>query len=253
MAEFAPGQGVPPPQTASFKDDLSQEYKVLADFMADEAGKNREADRFYEKSRDAAQGEEISPELVEKHAVPPFAVHDLMQARHTLIEAIKLANVPDNAKMLAMAQAKYDCWIMFQPYYKSPKDYIGCREAFHQAMALVDMSKRKSVAAVASERAFTISFEDEVVVLNQKSRNMIARIAEAALESEEAVVILTGHSKTKVTIEDTINNSVRRIIAVRNALYQNGVDPDLVKIEFERGGSALDVDIELQGGSKASS
>lgn len=246
---FKPGASMPPPQMASFNNDLSHEYEVLADFITEQPVTTKTADKFYEKSKEAARGQSVNPELIEKHKVPAFAVHDLMTARQALMEAINLANVPDNAKVLAMAQAKFDCWIVFQPYYKSPKDYIGCREAFHQAMALVDMSKRKAVAPLNATSGYTIKFADEVVVLNQESRDMIEMIAAAALEDEGTVIVLNGHSKTKVTVEDTINNSVRRIIAVRNALYQNGVERDLVEVKFDNTGSALDVDVVLKKGA----
>ncbi len=87
------------------------------------------------------------------------------------------------------------------------------------------------------------------MTLNQESHDKIAALAEKALLSEGTIILLIGHSKTAATIEDTSNNSVRRIIAVRNALSQNGVDPDQVEVEFDRTGTALDVDIELHPGS----
>lgn len=247
---FLQGKAEPPPvaETHSFQGDLANEYQALAEFASVQGSSPQLAGEFYGKAERAAQGGDVPPESMEKYRVPPFAVHELTQARHELVEALTTANTPANARMLAMAQVKFDCWLAYQPYQKSEGGYIGCREAFRQAIANVDMSERavKDDAPVARwEGPQTIHFGDEKMTLDQESHDKIAALAEQALASDNMIVLLVGHSKAKANIEDTSNNSVRRIIAVRNALSQNGVDPDAVEIEFERNGSPLDVEIEL--------
>lgn len=246
-------RGTPPPlpETNSFQGDLASEYQFLADFSAGQENGTQIAPVFYGKAGRAAAGEAIAPEVIESYNVPRFAVHDLVEARHALVDALARVNVPENAKMLAMAQVKFDCWLAYQPYQKKEGGYIGCREAFRQAMANVDMTRlsatpEKKSAPVGPQ---TIYFADDAMTLDQLSHDKIAALAEEALSREGAVIHLVGHSKTPATIENTSNNAVRRIIAVRNALYQNGVDPDLVEIHFESTGSPLEVDVEIQPGS----
>lgn len=248
---FIQGGGLPPPETRSFLNDLSDEYRVLGDFAADQKTDPQIVSNFYGKATQTGKGQSVSPETIENYKVPAFAVHELTQARHTLMDALARVNVPDNSKMLAMAQVKFDCWLAYQPYQKKAGGYIGCRESFRQAMAQVDFSLKAVVAKTKTVRngPQTVHFADDIMTLNQESHDTIAAIAEKALAVEGTIIVLTGHSKTKATIDDTSNNAVRRMIAVRNALYQNGVDPDLVDIKFEETGSILDVDLELQGGA----
>lgn len=242
---FTRGTAVQPPETSNFLGNLADEYQVLGDYASGQGLDPLTALKFYDKADRAASGSVIPPEAVENYKVPSFAVHGLVEARHLLIEALARANVPENARMLAMAQVKFDCWLAYQPYQKREGGYIGCREAFRQAMAHIDFTKAKLV----SKTPQTIHFADESMTLSAEAHNQITALAEQALSAEGTIVVLTGHSKTAATIDDTSNNSVRRIIAVRNALSQNGVDPDVVEIQFDRAGTVLDVDIQLHPGA----
>lgn len=247
---YEQSQAAPPRLQEQFLTDLANEYQVLGDFIGEQSTAPLPSSVFYDKARRATKGEKVAPADLTDYQVPAFAVHDLMKARQSLVTALDTVNVPDNARMLAMAQVKFDCWLAFQPYQKSAQGYIGCREAFRQAMANIDFSKKSttSLASRGSSNRQTIRFRDETITLDQPSHDIIEKVATAALTTEGSQVVLTGHAKGKVTIEDTSNNAVRRIIAVRNALYQNGVDPDAVETRFESGGSALDVDIEMRYG-----
>jgi outer membrane protein OmpA-like peptidoglycan-associated protein len=255
---FLQSKAPPPPaaETHSFQGDLANEYQALAEFAMEQESSPQLAGEFYGKAEQSAQGYDVAPESLEKYRIPPFAVHDLTQARNELVQALNTANTPANARMLAMAQVKFDCWLAYQPYQKREGSYIGCRESFRQAMANVDLSEQMIARAEAPapmlEGPQTIHFGDEKMTLDQASHDMIAALAEQALATDNTIVLLVGHSKTSAHIEDTSNNSVRRIIAVRNALYQNGIDPDFIEIEFEKSGSPLDVDIELHPGAAAS-
>lgn len=245
---FTQNHAQAPRMQEQFLTDLANEYQVLGDFADSQSQASLSPLVFYDKARRATQGEKVTPADLTDYKVPAFAMHDLMKARQSLVTALDTVNVPENARMLAMAQVKFDCWLAFQPYQTSAQGYIGCREAFRQAMANVDLSK-KSVTGFAGKGPLatqTIRFRDETIALDQTAHDIIEKVAMDARTKEGSLVVLTGHAKGKVTIEDTSNNAVRRIIAVRNALYQNGVDPDAVETRFEPGGSALDVDIEMR-------
>lgn len=253
---FTQNQATPPPvrEQEQFLTDLASEYQVLGDFIDSQPRAQLSAVSFYDKATAASGGIRVTPGNLAEYQIPAFAVHDLMKARQSLVEALETVNAPENARMLAMAQVKFDCWLAFQPYQKSAQSYIGCREAFRQAMANIDFTKKSvtSRLAVGTVGSQTIRFRDETIALDSQAQEMIEKVAISALAKEGTVVVLTGHSKSKASIEDTSNNAVRRIIAVRNALYQNGVDPDAVEARFERGGSALDVDIEVRYGGASS-
>ncbi len=249
------GKALPPPEKQSFNVDLADEYQVLAEFTAGAAQKQALADIFYKKSEAAAKGAAISPESLVDYKIPAFAQEELRTAREQLMTGLEQANVPENASMLAMAQVKFDCWLAYQPYQKKKDGYLGCRDSYYQAMANVDFSKQKPKAApvktTATTDTQTIHFINDTMTLDQGAHAAIAALAEEALEHEGTGVLLVGYSKTAATIEDTSNNAVRRIIAVRNALYQNGVDPDLVEIQFVKGGDPQDVDMELLPGANS--
>lgn len=248
---FARGTAALPPETPGFLSNLADEYQVLGDYATGQGADSQIAPKFYDKAKRAADGEVVAPEPVEKYKVPAFAAQGLIEARQGLVNALARVNVPENARMLAMAQVKFDCWLAYQPYQKREGGYIGCREAFRQAMANVDFTRELVVAKVKSVSAGpqTVHFINDSMTLSQDAHDKIAALAEQALLSGGVTVMLIGHSKTAATIDDTSNNSVRRIIAVRNALYQNGIDPDAVEVQFDRTGTALDVEIELRPGA----
>lgn len=243
------GTAMQPPETRRFQADLADEYQALAEFARGEEQNPQMADLFYGKSRGVASGQDVEPEPLDKYKIPAFAREDLNDARRQLTDALARVNTPENSRMLAMAQVKFDCWLAYQPYQKKKDGYIGCRESFRQAMAYVDFSKvaKKPLATKrgAAPEPQTIHFINDTMTLDQGAHQAIAALADNALENEGTIVRLVGYSKKAVTIEDTSDNAVRRIIAVRNALYQNGVDPDSVEIEFVKGGDPQDVDIEL--------
>lgn len=251
------GKALPPPEIPHFKTDLADEYQALAEFAGNEAQKQKLADIFYKKSEAAAQGAHVAPEHLEDYKIPAFAKEDLRDAREQLMTGLTQANVPENARMLAMAQVKFDCWLAYQPYQKKKGGYIGCRDSFHQALAHIDFSKqvpkKASLKKQGAPEPQTIHFINDTMTLDQGAHAAITALAAEALAREGTGVLLVGYSKTAATIEDTSNNAVRRIIAVRNALYQNGVDPDLVDIEFVKGGNPQDVDMELLPGAGGAS
>lgn len=247
------GGALSPPETKGFNADLADEYQVLAEFTATTAGKQALAAIFYEKSENAARGTLVPPESLADYKIPAFAKDELRAARVELMNGLQQANAPENAPMLAMAQVKFDCWLAYQPYQKKEGDYIGCRDAYYQAMKNVDFLKQQpqeqAAPPLASTSPRTIHFINDTMTLDQGAHAAIAALAAGALAQDDTGILLTGYSKTAATIEDTSNNAVRRIIAVRNALYQNGVDPTLVDIEFIKGGDPQNVDIELLPGT----
>lgn len=252
------GQALRPPETHSFHADLADEYRVLAEFAQESQAGAKTSDVFYGKSVAAAQGQNVNPESLTDYKIPAFARDELQTARDQLMEALENVNTSENAGLLALAQVQFDCWLAYQPYQKKKDGYIGCRETYHQAMSNVDFSKKVSKATSPVQTASsgmtaeprTIHFINDTMTLDQGAHEAIAVLAEQALAQDGAGILLTGYSKTAAHIEDTSNNAVRRIIAVRNALYQNGVDPDNVQIEFLKGGDPQDVDIEVLSGAR---
>ncbi len=251
------GGALRPPETRGFHAHLADEYQVLAEFSGETRQGATVANVFYGKSEAAASGQNVNPESLSDYKIPAFAKADLQAARDRLMAALQNVNTAENARMLALAQVQFDCWLAYQPYQKNRQGYIGCRETFHQAMNNIDFTKTVSKAApavvpalvnapgVTSSDPRTIHFLNDTMTLDQGAHAVIALLAQEALAQEGAGILLTGYSKTEAHIEDTSNNAVRRIIAVRNALYQNGVDPDNVQIEFIKGGDPQDVDIEV--------
>lgn len=251
------GGAIRPPETRSFHAHLADEYRVLAEFAQEMSADthqeiNRGADIasiFYGKSESAANALPVNPESLSDYQIPAFAENDLNQARAQLVDALQNVNTPDNARMLALAQVQFDCWLAYQPFQKHEGGYIGCRESFQQAMSHVDFTKKTSNAPAATALRTpdprTIHFVNDTMTLDPGAHAAIAILAEASLAQPGAAISLKGYSKTLAHIEDTSNNAVRRIIAVRNALYQNGVDPDNVKIEFLKNGDPQDVDMEV--------
>ncbi len=232
---------------SSFNTALKNEYEALAVF-ADSVPQTKGAGgRFLEKAAQAGRGEQVMPDKLESRELSVFARDELTRARASLLNV--LANRNSQAPLAAMAQAKFDCWLLYQNLQRKKEGYIGCRESFFEALALLEQAQPLSSSApavtAAGPQRFDIVFEGDGIKLDDDIHETLEQVAALAATMPEAPVVMVGHTKAKVKETDTSNSAVRRILAVRNALYQKGIERERVSMRFERSGDARDVEIHV--------
>ena len=214
---------------------LARGYRLLSEYEQYNTGDQIMAEHYRLKAEQAKGGQAVPPDD------PPVKSEDLAQARATLIDARDTLGRGANAARVAEAQVNFDCWATRSARQDPAAQW--CRERFHDAMNGIDVAGRN----------FSVYFESGQEVPDEKAFAVIRRAAAAFVDRDQWRVHVTGHSDSKGNKNQNLLLSMRRALAVRNALAQNGVDLDKIVIEAEgpeknRGGdeaAARRVDIAI--------
>jgi|GEM_PF-2228738 len=218
LSTFIPAQ-LPP----SFNKSLSRGYDLLAQYEAYNIGDEAAAARFREKSR---LGNKSMPDNPANADVSGKEAKEITVAYGMLMRTIDAYNRSGNGLKLAEAQVNYDCWLeRFASKQKSGDQHTAqwCRERFYAAIESLTR---------AGPKHFAVYFDVNTAVPDAAAFSIIRQAAAAYAEREEDGwhVRLTGRSDPKGNPEQNMILSMRRALAVRNVLAQNGVDPGKVSI-----------------------
>ncbi len=215
---------------------LGVEYKNLADFEKEIHGRKDIIHAFAEKQKASEHGDTTIPFDPSHRDVPDHAVEELSIARKAFFNAMETKFVPENEKLLAMAQTRYDCWLMYQEQYKGKGHNFPCREDFYNVMAVLRATDHP-VARVPKSREIPGKIEKYVIYFNSNSTSLSKdafRIVNGAAikfqKETDAIILLNGLTDTRGNQNDNKMLALRRAVAVKNALGQYGVDLDKVVI-----------------------
>jgi outer membrane protein OmpA-like peptidoglycan-associated protein len=211
---------------ATLGDSLTRGYGLLAQYEAAWIGDPAMGEHFRLKAQQGAAALPDNPETMKlsgpdgKEAAVAYSM--LAQA---------LAGDKSAApERLAEAQVNFDCWM---GRLQSGQKIGGfataqwCRERFYAAMEGVETNGPKY---------FTVNFSSSEAIPDAGAFATIRQAAAAYNEHEgdDWRIRLTGHSDTKGNAEQKIMLAMRRALAVRNILAQNGVDPGQVTIATKK-------------------
>jgi outer membrane protein OmpA-like peptidoglycan-associated protein len=205
---------------------LAQEYQNLAVLETDFKNDPAAAARYTEKAERAADGDDVWPDSPESvTTLPADAFNDLADAYNMVLDARKSMDSTENAPLLALAQTRYDCWLMRTADGRDEADISICRDMAVKALGLLTVPQ-------GTVKTFAVYFPaSDGITFDPESLDTIAEAAAAYEEKPYWEVLLTGHAAAKSSKrEQTKNLSMRRAVAVRNALAQQGIDPEKVTI-----------------------
>ncbi len=139
-AGFSVGYDIENMRAAEAKGDaftrkLTEEYRQITVFEADEMYDWVDAGYFARKGLRAADGEVVDPEPIDARNLPADHVGELTSARADLVgllDANARTRVPDLA---GHAQGRFDCWIEQQEENFQPDHIAACRKQFYDALA----------------------------------------------------------------------------------------------------------------------
>jgi len=218
----------------AFKDALHKEYLILAQ---DEDSEHDWGDAafFAGRATQAAGGADFGPQEITERVVPADTLKELGFARSSLVNALATDKDGPHAAHLAIAQAKFDCWLQEQEENTQPEDIAKCRTGFEDAMALVmvkampaPMPEPAPVAKPApamkmEPQTFVVYFDHDSASLNDMAGVVIANALKAAKHSKPKKVQVGGHADT--TGDTVYNNALseRRAKAVAKVLVDGGL------------------------------
>lgn len=201
------------------------------------------ASRFMAKSRDATRSPYPMPDMPAIGSYPEQNRADVKQAYDVIRDALTRFQgryESMNDRYLAEAQVNFDCWIERlgdeteaphagsavteqdgqRPYPEKLSE--SCRTMFYEAI---------NALQVPDDYRFSAFFDSGDALLNEQAMETVRQTAEAYVDGELWRVRLIGRADPSGNYEDNVVLSMRRAIAVRNALAQYGVDPDRIVID----------------------
>jgi len=207
-----------------FQDTLTAEYTNLARFEELENLDKEIAQRFYVKAKDASWGKDVPPERIADFPSIPMQYHEeLEKARGMLIDAIDTMMIPENEGLLAISQVKYDCWLRHHSVITDPSMEPACRTHFYSALKNLQMPGTHTAT-------YDVYFGSNETFLSSESTETIKNVADVYDGKNHWTVILTGYTDPVGNRWQNKTLSLRRAMAVKNALGQHGVPLDNIAI-----------------------
>lgn len=211
-----------PPQP-TFSESLERGYGLLAQYEEFNVGNPASAARFREKAKAGARALPDNPAHAQLSA---DAAKEMNVAYNMLMRTLGAQGKSGNGMRMAEAQLNFDCWLERQASEQKTGSFgtaQWCRERFYTAIESL---------AHAGPKHFSIYFDNNTAVPDAAALAVIRQAAAAYAEHEgdDWRIRLTGRSDQKGGREENMVLSMRRALAVRNVLAQNGVDPGKVSI-----------------------
>lgn len=215
---------------------LRDEYRSLAEYERSEHGHEGDASFFEKKARDAERNIPVPPEDPARHDIPGFAREDVEAAHGQLSAALETMFSPENGPLLAVAQTRYDCWLVHREDFPQKNAHLACRRGFYEAMSLLK---------VPDGRRYEIYFDSGSASLDGEGMETVRAAAARFGDREGWKVVLAGYTDSRGGKSGNKTLSLRRAMAARNALAQQGVPLD--SIVLKAGGADSAAPDEAEG------
>lgn len=206
------------PSGDAFTRALTDEYRQLAAFEADEMNDWKDASYYAKRGLRTAAGETVQPAEVSARGLPADHVAELTTARGDLMNLLGAGAGTKVPARAAKAQAKFDCWMEQQEENFQPTHIARCRDEFYAAL-----NESKLAMAPAPEPAmaiparFIVYFPFNSAELTTESMKTIEDAAAAGSEGKLEFGV-TGHADRAGTEDYNMDLSLRRADAVRGLL-----------------------------------
>lgn len=210
-----------------FTQALTEEYRQIVLFEADEMYDWPDAGYFARKGLAAAGGEVVAPEEVANWNLEPEHAEELSAARADLVSLLDAGARDRFPELAARAQGRYDCWIEQQEEGWQTEDIAACRDGFYAAMTELD-ALLGTPAAGPSPYTIYFAWDSDVVTAagDVAVDNAIAAASKMGL-SEYAV---TGYTDTSGSAQYNLGLSLRRANSVKESLMARGVPEENISV-----------------------
>jgi OOP family OmpA-OmpF porin len=207
----------------AFTQALTEQYRQITIFEADEMYDWPDAGYFARKGLAAAGGEVVLPEELGNWDLPEDHVQELTDARARLMAALDGGARDSNPEVAARAQGRFDCWVEQQEENHQPDHIAACRDEFYAAVgqmeSVVDPAPNLYVILFDFDRS-DITDAGQMVI-NQLLADINARGGGVGMSA-------TGHADRSGSADYNLALSLRRADSVREALIAGGVAADAI-------------------------
>jgi OOP family OmpA-OmpF porin len=217
---------------SDFTRALTEEYRQITLFEADDMYDWIDAGHFARKGLRAAGGEVVEPEPIDAWDLPADKVGELTDARGrlvSLLDATARSKVPQDS---AHAQGRFDCWIEQQEENHQPAHIAACRDAFYEALAKIEeaMKPAEPEPPAAAPTPFVLFFDFDSSTIDSDGQAVIDSAIAMANNLGVTEFSVTGHTDRAGPEEYNLGLSLRRAGAVKAALEAHGIDGNDISV-----------------------
>lgn len=206
-----------------FTNALTEEYRQITVFEADEMYDWPDAGYFARKGLAAAGGEVVQPEDLANWDLPEDRVGELADARARLVAALDGGARDSNPEAAARAQGRFDCWVEQQEENHQQDDIAECRDAFWKALEEIE-------GAPMAMQAFIVYFDFDRANLTDAGQAVVREVLAYAAKMGTPNISVTGHADRSGAEDYNMALSLRRADTVREALIAGGVPADRITV-----------------------
>jgi OmpA-OmpF porin, OOP family len=209
-----------------FTQALTEEYRQIVLFEADEMGDWVDAHYFARKGLAASEGNVVLPEELGIWDLPPEKVGELTSARGRLMRQLDAGARESNPALAARAQARFDCWVEQQEENHQPDHVAACRDEFLKAMEELEGGLPEGAAP----QAYIVLFDFDRADLTAAGQAVIDQVLADAAATGAVSISATGHADRAGAEEYNMALSLRRADTVREALIAGGIDANTITV-----------------------
>ncbi len=245
-----------------FTQKLTSEYRMFVDSELNDMNDHADALHFARKGLAAARGDVVAPEPVTDWNVQGGPLQELSDGRARLINVFDLGAREMKPDVSAVAQARFDCWIEQQEEGFQTNDINSCRNQFIEALnqlesAMPARAPEPPPAPVATDNAgfdvdpnapmkpenamYLVFFDFDQSTLDAGAQSVLDSVAQEVRGRSVNAVNIVGHADTSGSKAYNRKLAMRRANAIKDALVQRGVSPDMIRVD-SRGEEQLLVD-----------
>jgi OOP family OmpA-OmpF porin len=214
-----------------FTQALTEEYRSIVAFEADEMYDWPDADKFAEKGLRAAAGEVVLPEELSDWMLPGDAAPALAEGRNRLMVVLERGARDLHPELAARAQGRFDCWIEQQEENHQPDHIAACRDDFWAALEELEALMAPEVVEVVEvvmPDIYIVYFDWDRYDIRPDGAAVIADVIADAATLGAPPISVTGHTDLSGSAEYNMGLSLRRADSVRDALIAGGVMPEQI-------------------------
>lgn len=223
----------------AFTRKLTEEYRQITLFEADEMYDWPDAAHFGEKALAAAKGAAPAPELIAAWRLPAELVDAMTGARRRLISVLDAGARQAAPETAARAQARFDCWLEQQEENWQTDHIKRCRDGYFAALSKLEKTAAAWTqtgppglrpATGSQPKAFVVFFDFDGDELLADGLAALDAIAEAAGSGAPVSIGIGGHADRAGPERYNMALSLRRAEAVLKALAERGVNQSRITV-----------------------
>jgi OOP family OmpA-OmpF porin len=223
-------RNVTPTGGSEFTRALTEEYKQIAVFEADEMYDWPDAGYFARKGLAAANGEVVLPEDLANWDIPVGMIDELSSARSRLMAVLDAGARDTNPVLAAHAQGRFDCWVENAEENHQPMYIAACRDDFYKALEQLETPPPMAEPEMPQPDVYIVLFDFDRANIRPDGQEVINQVLAAAAAKGPVPISVTGHADRSGPADYNLALSLRRADAVRQALIAGGVSADQITV-----------------------